>query len=366
MKAAIFNPYWDSMGGGERYTLGFVQVLIDLGYSVDIEWSGKTLHQRKFWQLGQNNDSGDLPEISLVNFEKHFGISLENTKFVKDIKRGDGYDVCFWVSDGSIPLLRARQNILHFQFPFKNVGGKSLLNKMKMYRINHIICNSYFTKKVIDTEYGINSTVIYPPVDVQNIKPKKKVNTILGVNRFSQLTQAKRQDILVDAFKKFYKSGFIDWNMILAGGNSIGSKIFVRKLKRKARRYPIKIIENPKYKELKELYGTAKIFWSASGFGVDEKANPKAVEHFGITIVEALASGCGVFALDAGGHKEIIAEGYNGYLWRKKSDLVKKTSKLISDPKLLKNITNNGIESSKIYEYERFSAEITELLVKDS
>lgn len=341
MKAAIYNPYLDTLGGGERYTMAFCKALLTLGYRVDVQWKDTVI-------------KGKL--------ENRFGLDLESLNFIPNINRGDGYDICFWVSDGSIPLLRARHNFLHFQFPFKNVNGKSLLNKMKLYRIDKIICNSYFTKKHIDTEFGVESLVIYPPVDIEKIKPKRKENIILSVGRFSQLTQAKRQDILVRAFKKFYKFGFDDWKMILAGGTDIGVGNFVKKLKIKARRYPIKIIENPDYKELLNLYGTAKIYWTASGFGVDEKKNPKGVEHFGIALVEAMAAGCGVLAYDAGGHKEIIAEGYNGYLWRKKGDLVKKTTKLIKNPKLLRGISKTAIESSRVYEYERFAAEVERLL----
>jgi len=79
----------------------------------------------------------------------------------------------------------------------------NLINKMKFIRIEKVICNSFFTKKFVDIEYGINSIVIYPPVDVVKIKPKRKENIILSVGRFSQLTQAKRQDVLIRTFKRF-------------------------------------------------------------------------------------------------------------------------------------------------------------------
>ena len=37
-KAAIYNPYLDTLGGGERYTLSFAKVLADEGWVVDVEW----------------------------------------------------------------------------------------------------------------------------------------------------------------------------------------------------------------------------------------------------------------------------------------------------------------------------------------
>ena len=134
MRAAIYNPYLDTLGGGERYSMAFATVLAKKGYRVDVEWKSKAI-------------KGKL--------EERFGLKLEGINIVKDVKRGDGYDICFWVSDGSIPLLRARKNFLHFQFPFQNVNGKTLLNKMKLFRINKFICNSFFTKGYIDKEYGV-------------------------------------------------------------------------------------------------------------------------------------------------------------------------------------------------------------------
>jgi len=289
-------------------------------------------------------------------------MDLTGVKTINDIKRGDGYDVCFWVSDGSIPLLRARKNILHFQFPFKNVDGSTLLNKMKLFRVNHVVCNSYFTKSFVDKEYGVESIVVYPPVDVDKIKPKKKENLILTIGRFSQLTQAKRQDILVETFKKFYDSGFKGWKMTLAGGVEVGVDGYVDKLKKLSHGYPIKILKSPSLKEIINLYGRAKIFWSASGFGVDEKKEPKKVEHFGITIVEAMTAGVVPFAFRAGGHKEIIIHKENGYLWEDTGELLSFSEELVEDKGLLTKLSKKAKSAAKVYEYDRFEAEISKLL----
>src|SRR3989344_5873987 len=120
MRAAIYNPYLDTLGGGERYTMAFAKVLNELGYRVDVQWSDLKIKKQ---------------------LEERFGINLKDINFVKDINRGNGYDVCFWVSDGSIPILYSRQNFLHFQTPFNDVNGRSLLNRMKLFRIEKIICN---------------------------------------------------------------------------------------------------------------------------------------------------------------------------------------------------------------------------------
>lgn len=340
MRAAIYNPYLDTLGGGERYSMTFAKVMSDNGYKVDVFWKSEDIRNE---------------------LQTRFGMDLKNINFVRDVKRGDGYDILFWVSDGSIPLLRARHNFLHFQFPFKDVNGRSLMNKMKLYRIDKIICNSYFTKSIIDNEYGVNSIVIYPPVDVSGIKPKRKENIILYVGRFSQLTQAKRQDILIEVFKKFNKT-YKDWKLILAGGIEVGAKEFVNKLEKAVKGYPIELIKSPSYKEIANLYGRAKIFWSASGYGANEKKNPKEVEHFGISLVESIAGGCVPVVYSAGGHKEIIADGENGFLWKKTFELLKITKYLVSNPNNIKKISFNIRKNVGVYENERFESEILQII----
>lgn len=342
MKAAIINPYLDTLGGGERYTLAFAKALINSDYQVDLEWKNKEI-------------------VGML--EDRFGMDLEGINIVGDTKRGDSYDLCFWVSDGSIPILKARNNILHFQVPFHGVGGGSLLNKMKLIRVNKIVCNSGFTKSVIDKEFGVKSVVIYPSVDTENIKPKRKENLILYVGRFSNILQSKSQDVLIKAFIKMYKGGLTDWKLVLIGGVEVGVGDYLESLKKLSSGYPIEIIESPDFKTLKDYYGKAKIFWSASGYGVNEEKSPERVEHFGITVIEAMAGGAVPIIYNAGGHKEIVEDGKNGFLWDNTNKLIEKTKEVMSSRMTL---SKNAISSSKGYSYEKFNEGVVSLISANS
>lgn len=337
MRAAIYNPYLDTLGGGERYTASFAKVLLNCGWKVDIEW----------------ND----PSI-IISMQDRFGMELKGLEVVKDIKRGDGYDLCFWVSDGSIPALKARKNFLHFQVPFQGVGGNNLVNKMKLFRIGKIICNSWFTKKIIDNEYGVESEVVYPPVDVDRIKSKRKENLILFVGRFSQLKQNKNQDVLIRAFKKLVDGGLKDWKLILAGGIEIGVTEYLRSLEKLSEGYPIEIIKSPNFTVLKGLYGKARIFWSASGFGEDEEKNPEKVEHFGITVVESMSAGVIPVIFNAGGHKEIVKDRDNGFLWESTSQLMKITDRIIKNKGVYSGVSKKAKDDSKLFSFAQFEKKI--------
>lgn len=341
MKAAFFDPYLDTGGGGERYVLTFALALEKAGWQVDLQWK----------------DGKILPWL-----EERLGLDLSGVNIVEDIEKGTGYNLVFWLSDGSIPFLFAKHNLLHFQTPFHNVGGKSLFNRLKFARMNKVICNSEFTKNVIDREYGVSSHVLYPPVDTKGFKEGKKENIILSVGRFSQLQQAKRQDVLVDVFKKMCNKGLVGWQLVLIGGSNVGGEEFAHELKVLSRGYPIKILENAPFSQVKEFYGKAKIFWSAAGFGVDEKKQPQKVEHFGISVVEAMSAGCVALVTAKGGHKEIIEEGVDGYLWETASQLAEMTRSLIADERRRERVAEKAKKKATRFTEHSFAEKVLQLV----
>ncbi len=343
MKAAIYNPYLDTLGGGERYTIFFCTTLAKFGFNVDIEWRDKNI---------------------LEKLKNRFGIPrLNNLNIVDSINRGDGYDLCFWVSDGSIPTLRSKNNIIHFQFPFKDVNGNSLLNKMKLFRVNNIVCNSYFTKGFIDKEYGVNSIVIYPPIDTKKFKARRKENIICYVGRFSRLTQAKGHNFLIDAFKNLTQdSNYMDWKLVLAGGVEIGVDDELKKLKKKAKNLKVEFLESPDFSTIVDLYGKSKFFWSATGYKTNEKKEPQKSEHFGMTLVEAMSAGAVPIVYRSGGFKEIINSSENGYLYDNISDLVKITKNLITNGKLTREMSKKAIIRSMDFDSKIFEKEVLKLI----
>ena len=65
LRAAIYDPYLDTLGGGERYCLTVGEILLKNGYQVDIFWSGNQ-------------------EI-ISQAEKRFDLKLQDIKLVPDI-----------------------------------------------------------------------------------------------------------------------------------------------------------------------------------------------------------------------------------------------------------------------------------------
>lgn len=347
-QALIYDPYLDTLGGGERYTFSFVEFLLNQGWKVDVLWSNKN-HQQEL--------------ISRLN------LKIQNATFInKPSSRlqlwqlSKQYNACFWLSDGSIPFLLSGNNILHFQVPFHDLGGYSLLNQLKLKTINHVVCNSQFTQKFIDREYQTHSQVIYPPVETAAFKPGQKENYILSVGRFSQLLQSKRQDVLIKAFINLFNSGLKNWRLVIAGATGIGGDEYFTKLQQLAKGYPIELVNTPSFTTLQQLYARAKIFWYAAGYEIDETQEPEKVEHFGITTVEAMSAGCVPLVHAKGGPKEVIIDGQNGYLWKNLQNLSFYTQKLILNHKLLNTLSYHAQLTSSNYSKEKFNQHFNKII----
>ena len=112
-----------------------------------------------------------------------------------------------------------------------------------------------------------------------------------------------------------------------------------------------------------ELYSKAKIYWHAAGSGEDLHVYPERAEHFGITTLEAMASGCVPMVFPAGGQVEIVEDNKDGVYWQTSDELAEKTIKLIEDESKIKNLSQNAIKKSKEYDVEVFKKKLDELII---
>jgi glycosyltransferase involved in cell wall biosynthesis len=356
-KALIYDPYLDTLGGGERYCLTVAECLLKSGWQVDLFWERKEDIKKAISRFNL-----ELRGLDIV------GERPERLSFTSRVKLERKYDLIFWLSDGSIPFLFGKNNILHFQVPFTSENLPSTLltrciDTFKKKLISRVVCNSRFTKRIIDKTYKVDSIVLYPPVDVERFKPGKKENIILAVGRFEETMQAKRQDVLVEAFKRMVDEGLKNWQLVLIGGSLQEERRnrFLNKLKREVRGYPIEFIVNAPFSVLQNYYSRAKIFWHAAGFGVDEEKEPHRVEHFGITTVEAMAAGCVPVVIDKGGLREIVRRGM-GERWKEIKELIKKTFELVNDEDLLERYSLKAKEQSLKFSKEKFLRRLLRML----
>jgi glycosyltransferase involved in cell wall biosynthesis len=373
-KVAVYDPYLDTLGGGERYTLTAAESLQEVSEVVHLFWSGNTSILPK----AASRFNLDLSRVRLVPdiFRSssipsgHASAKLSPLSKVKTfasrLSTLKNYDLIFYVSDGSLPFLTAKKNLIHFQVPFHPHFSlpQLLLNRLKSFNYQPLICNSVFTSDVIRSSYHLQTSILYPPVDIASYSQvSAKYPYILSVGRFDNILNAKKQDVLIDAFRLLTKqSPASNYRLILAGGTLDENNSYLIRLRQLAVGLPVEFVVNPDFPSLRDLYLRASVYWHGAGFGVDDISHPELVEHFGITPVEAMAARCLVFVPRKGGLKEIVIDGENGFFWDDPSALAAKTAVVLRDLSAYNQIISNGVSTASKFSKENFKANFLKLL----
>lgn len=346
-KVGLYDPYLDSLGGGEAYILSIGECL------------SKHSEVSLFW-----DDESIIPKA-----ENRFGIDIGKIKITPNVFKGKNilgkilqtkkYDAFFYISDGSIPLLSSKSNNLIFQFPVP-WASQSLLSNLKLKHIKNFLCYSNFVKEYIDREFKINSIVVPPPVYVEKINLKKE-KMILTVGRFTKAMNTKKQEVLIEVFKKMVDNGLKDWELMVVGSYREEDEEYFNEMSEKSSGYPIKVVGNIPRQEIVDLYNKSKIYWHAAGYGENLEVHPERAEHFGISTVEAMCVGAVPVVINAGGQKEIVKDGVDGFLWNDLYDLEKKTSLLVKNDKAWEKMSKEAEENAKNYSREKFNKKIREI-----
>ncbi len=356
MKIAIYSPYLDTIGGGERYMLTIAETLAS-DHQVDV-------------LLDNHLSSLDI-NLLKETLSKRLNLDLKAVNFIKAPLGSDSkalnrslflrkYDVLFCLTDGSIFYSTARKSILHIQSPLTNNQKTKLKNKIKLSSWDLIIYNSEFTKKHAEKSWPIKSQVIYPPVDLSGIKPLTKKNYILSVGRFFGYLREKKHEVLIRSFIEMYqKNNLKGWSLHLVGSATSGDTKYLNELTKMAEGFPIYLYPNLNYQKLLKLYGQSSIYWHGAGF---EETDPTKMEHFGITTVEAMAGGCVPVVIGQGGQTEIIQDKTDGFLWKDLDELNKLTLKIIEDKTLRQRMTKQAIIRAKTFSKDKFEDRIREVI----
>lgn len=352
MKIAIYSPYLDTFGGGEKYMMTISEILsfnniVDVFLDRHLKGLGGDYLRNEL----SKKFNLDLKGVNFINAPVGEGSSLFSRIFF--LKK---YDLLFYLTDGSVFIPTAKRNILHIQSPLVGQPAKSIWGKFKLNGWDLIIYNSKFTKEHAEKNWPIESEIIYPPVDVENIKPFKKKKYILSVGRFFGYLKDKKHEFLIKAFKELFKTRMItEWSLYLVGSAGEGDRDYLEKLKDLAKGTPIKFYPNLGYDNLIELYGQSCIYWHAAGLG---ETDPTKMEHFGISTVEAMAGGCVPVVIGEGGQREIVENGRSGYLWGTLDELKELTLKLIKEDSLREKMAVASTQRAKNFSKEYFEREI--------
>lgn len=241
-------------------------------------------------------------------------------------------------------------------------AGPRKFTQAELDSYTRIIANSKYTKKWIAKYWGMNTPVVYPPVNIEEFaSAERQQKWIVNTGRFFVGGHSKKQLELVEAFKQLHQE-LPDWELHLVG--SVNDADIHRKYYQQvvdaAQGLPVVFHKNASFDELTSVLGKSKIYWHATGLDIDEEKYPVMLEHFGLTIVEAMASGCIPVVIDKGGPAEIARDV--GYTWDTVEELIHITKHLAQDPDRLKQFKEKAEKASTLYDQKAFEDNFTEVL----
>jgi O-antigen biosynthesis protein len=183
--------------------------------------------------------------------------------------------------------------------------------------------------------------------------------SILNVGRFfhdAPEVHHKRQDVLLESFRRMVDAGVADWDLHLVGNVAPVSpdQNFVEQLRRAGESYPVRISTRLPFDTLRREYQAASVYWHGTGYGCDHEREPSKQEHFGMSIVEAMSAGAVPLVYDGGGPREIVTSGVNGFLWSDPDELVAQTRRLIEDPALREAMAARAVADSRRFGVQEF------------
>lgn len=227
------------------------------------------------------------------------------------------------------------------------IGGEIINHLMRIYdfevsqRPDILVANSRNVQARIKKFYRRDSLVIYPPVDLSEIKlPKKKQDFFLSLNR---LARSKGTEVIVEAANK------LGFSLKVAG---VG----------------------PEMSRLKQMAGKNVEFlgWVSDQERIKLLQNAKALivasedEDFGITSIEAQAAGTPVIAPASGGFLETVIDGKTGVLYGGRGMVgVEGLIEGIKKFNDLKFTTEDLRKNAEKFSKERFKKELLDLIEKN-
>jgi glycosyltransferase involved in cell wall biosynthesis len=311
MKIAIFHNYMDNIGGAELVTLTLAKALGADVYTTCID-------REKIKKMGFSDIK--IKSIGKIPINAPYRQQFALLKFRK-LNLGKKYDFYILAGDWAVSgAVNNKPNLWYVHSPIREIWDayeyvrknavpqplrlffdiwvyfNRYLNKKYVQEIDKIICNSKNTKNRVKKYLNKNAVVINPPTETSKFHYKKTGDYWLSVNR---LLIAKRIDMQIKAFKNLPREKLVIVGSYEKSRHFQKHADYIKKIKPKN----VEMLSWVDFNKLIDLYANCK--------GLITTA---INEDFGMTPVEAMASGKPVIAGNEGGYKESIINGKTGKL----------------------------------------------------
>ncbi|MCL4375387.1 glycosyltransferase [Candidatus Marsarchaeota archaeon] len=371
MKVIIAQPYLNIQGGAERVVLEIAKHYDAKIYT--LEYDKKNTFEG-FSDLDITIIGKDIPLSGILPYKASQGLRFGYNFYNLELK--EDYDVINahispseWIRHKNRGVLwychtppREVYDLYAERMKYRTYKEKFIYATMaKAYKmVSHkivgkiecIATNSETTKERIARYFEREADVANPGIDYNAFENKAYEKFFFYPSR---ITPNKRQDYVINAFKKFVsKTGRKDYRLVLAGALSKNPEhtAYLTKIKKLSNGLNVKIITNISDKELKDLYSRAyAVLFAAIN------------EDYGYIPLEAMASCKPVISVNEGGPKETILDGKTGFLVNSDKEMGDKMAMLVDYPSTAERMGKEGHKRvSSLYSWKAFFKKFDSLL----
>lgn len=299
VKIAIFHDYFGAIGGGEKVVIAMAKILDADIITTDTDAVRKIDPSVRVISLGKTIKYPGLKQISATlmfyfcDFSKNYDVFIFSGNWAH--YAGHRHHPNLWychilvpaMYEKGVPFISEKSIFVKKIFwVWKIIHSKIDIRSIR--NIDHIVANSEHIKEKISHYYRCDAKVIYPPLDVGQFFCISYENFWMSVNR---LYPEKRIELQIESFRKLP-----DETLVIVGGFAEGDHAtpYAEKIQTNLP-INVRIFGQVSESELINLYARCRGLICTS---IDEP--------FGLTPLEAIASGKPVIAVDSGGFRETV------------------------------------------------------------
>jgi glycosyltransferase involved in cell wall biosynthesis len=232
-----------------------------------------------------------------------YHIDSENLEYLRDIR------VAGFTQIYDIDYPKNKQNVRRYFKYLRNKYDNLMKNTL-------VLTNSEYTRKAILNAFSVDAKILYPPVDVDIFRgaaldSNQREDMIIVISRIAPDKQIENAIEVA----RIMRSRGIGKGMIIAGNLHLYDHQYYQELKNMIADYDlpdyVSLQTNISFNQLLQLMQLAKVYF-----------HPRIDEHFGISIVEAMASGLLPVVSNIGGHTEFVPSQYHFQTLSHAADLI--------------------------------------------
>jgi len=347
-------------GGAEKVLVHMIYALKNHDISLLSSW----------WDphsLGEQIGEIKLPEIQwikcppfLLKYQRFRALqwitySKDITKIVRDLE--NDYDIIIETQQVYITPQSNAVLINYMHYPYQIIPPPEVNNtiirlyysiqrrllKKRLDRIDLVLTNSPFTAKIMQDKLGIEPTIVYPPVEVRKFHSETdwsgREDKVVNIGTFIPF---KRQTILLEIARLLPKIKFV----LIGWLENRDSEYYQKIIDDKPRN--VEILHNVPDDALVKELRTSKVYVHL------------CPEHFGISVIEAVAAGCAPIVYHLGGPIEILGDA--AFSWSETRELTDSIQRLVNDEKLWGNTIEKGKSMLSMFETSVFEQKIRDLI----